>query len=1073
MQVGELSVFPDLLLLQGALFKSVFEGEEMISGKIRMLAVVFATLLMVSLFAMPTVSANELEGTTGSSESTGNNSMGTDKSAEYQKYLDSIAQYGYAKEDIVIDPVKDIKEKLEDTFEGAEGNESVIIEKTYEVLMDPITQKKETMNCLVWRDNAKFQQQGKVTYEISVPADGIYNLAFTYLPLDKTGGNLNAEDDKTSTSPVELAVMIDGKILYPGLDALSLPRMFVNDGSTAENPSGDVRKDTIGNELTPEQREYGEFVTQYATDPVGVIADPYKVLLTAGTHLITVESVYEPFALASIILKAPAVTPTYEEYANKNSGAADYSGAAVEVEGEDAWLKSTNSLVAKADNSSCDISPNSPVKSILNYIGSTNWQVPGESLTWKFTVPETGLYTFGMNYKQAAVIDGFTYRSMAIDGEIPFEECKNLRFDYCTSWEFKTIGTAKNPYKFFLEAGEHTVTFTVTLGETAEFYSRLSEIVDVIGDTYINIIMITSDSPDPNSDYDLFRQIPNFEETLLACHDDLMTLASDMKSLSGDRSNKYVAALNNMARVLKEMYDNKYTAQNYVSDYYSNYTTVCSWLYEMKTMPLNLDQMQFASPKVGFKDNTASFFGSLGFSFERFFASFSDEFSTIGGSVAADSKGSVRIWVNWGRDQTQVLSNLIQDSFTYETGIGVQLEIVNASLVNGLLAGNFPDMSLHLSRTDPVNLGMRGALYDLTNFSAAKDPKYSTVDDGSTYLLDYETVLKRFQASANRPYWYDDGSGHKQLFALPDTQSFFIMYYRTDIFDNLGIPDPALANNGDGWTWEEFLDAATILQRNNMAAYVPYTKIASTTTVNAGMGSLHMFPTMLAQNNVELYNDAKNKTTLTSGEAIAAFTKWTDFYTLYGIEKQIDFYNRFRTGTAPLGISSYGTYTQLTQAAPEIQGRWKITAIPGTVQADGTIDRSIAGSGTGCSVVKRSPNKDGAWQFLCWWTSAQTQLRYNNNVESILGAVSRTATANIEAFSSYSWNADDLEILLEQWGHVEELPEVPGGYYVSRAIDQAYWAVLNNESNEKDAMLEWGEVADNEIARKIAEYSKK
>ena len=82
MQIGELSVFPDLLLLQGALFKSVFEGEEMISGKIRMLAVVFATLLMVSLFAMPTVSANELEGTTGSSESTGNNSMGTDKSAE-------------------------------------------------------------------------------------------------------------------------------------------------------------------------------------------------------------------------------------------------------------------------------------------------------------------------------------------------------------------------------------------------------------------------------------------------------------------------------------------------------------------------------------------------------------------------------------------------------------------------------------------------------------------------------------------------------------------------------------------------------------------------------------------------------------------------------------------------------------------------------------------------------------------------------------------------------------------------------------------------------------------------------
>ena len=124
------------------------------------------------------------------------------------------------------------------------------------------------------------------------------------------------------------------------------------------------------------------------------------------------------------------------------------------------------------------------------------------------------------------------------------------------------------------------------------------------------------------------------------------------------------------------------------------------------------------------------------------------------------------------------------------------------------------------------------------------------------------------------------------------------------------------------------------------------------------------------------------------------------------------------------------------------------------------------------AISAKSKNQDAAWQFLCWWTSAETQLRYNNNVESILGTVSRTATANIEAFNSYSWNADDLDILNSQWEQVKELPEVPGGYYVSRAVDQAYWAVLNGNSNEKDAMLEWGEVADNEIKRKIDEYKK-
>lgn len=1040
----------------------------MYSGRIKRLAVMLVILIMMSIFALPTVSATESDtGATDSSSS--NNSYGTDKSAEYQRYLESIAQYNYAKEDIVINPLEyTLAEGVE--YDGTSGKASVLSEKLYDVLVDVATQKKESKPCLVWADNSKFQQQGKLSYEVNVPEDGIYNLAFTYLPLNKTGGTATTDDDKNTTSPVELGVLIDGKTLYSGLDGLSLPRQFVNKGSTFDSPVGDVRVDTLGNELTPEQAEYNEFATKYAIDPVGVVAEPYQIFLSKGVHTITVESIYGPVVFSNIILKAPKEEITYEQYAEKHAGKADYTGAAIEFEGEDAWIKSTNSLISKADNSSVDITPNSPVKSILNYIGDTNWQVPGETLTWKVNVPEDGLYSLGMNYKQSFVIDGFTYRSLSIDDEIPFAECKNLRFDYNGNWEFKKIG-GKTPYKFYLTKGVHTVSLTVTLGETAEFYSRLSEITGVIGNTYMDIVMITGPSPDPNRSYELFKQIPGFQETLLKCYTDINALAADMKSLSGDRSSKYISALNNMSRVLNEMYQNRFTAHNYMSDFYSNYTTVCSWLYEMKTMPLSLDQMQLAAPENGFKDNSASFFESLKFNTTRFFASFSDDFNSIGGSVAADAKGSVRIWVNWGRDQTQVLSNLIQDSFTYETGIGVELEIVSASLVNGLLAGNFPDMSLQLGRTDPVNLGMRGALYDLTNFSAAVDPKYSTVDDGSTYLLDYETVLKRFQPSADTPYWYDDGSGKKQLFALPDTQSFVIMYYRTDVFDRLGIKDPSIANNGKGWTWTEFLDAATILQRNNMDAYIPYTKIASTTTVNAGMGSLHMFPTFLAQNNVQLYNDA-NKTLLASSEAIAAFTQWTDLYTKFGIEKQIDFYNRFRTGTAPLGISSYTTYTQLTQAAPEIQGRWKICEIPGVMQEDGTINRSIAGSGTGCGVVKASSSKDNAWQFLCWWTSADTQLRYNNNVESILGAVSRTATSNIEAFASYSWDADDLVILQKQWSLVEELPEVPGGYYVSRAVDQAYWAVLNGNDNEKDAMLKWGEVADNEIARKIKEYAK-
>ena len=111
------------------------------------------------------------------------------------------------------------------------------------------------------------------------------------------------------------------------------------------------------------------------------------------------------------------------------------------------------------------------------------------------------------------------------------------------------------------------------------------------------------------------------------------------------------------------------------------------------------------------------------------------------------------------QDQAAALNSLIEDSFTpnekyYYNGnpIRVQVEIVNASLINGILAGNYPDMSLQMARTEPVNLGIRGALADLTQFE------------------DFDQVIERFQDGATVPYTYKDAT-----YALPDTQNFMLM----------------------------------------------------------------------------------------------------------------------------------------------------------------------------------------------------------------------------------------------------------------------------------------------------------
>ena len=144
--------------------------------------------------------------------------------------------------------------------------------------------------------------------------------------------------------------------------------------------------------------------------------------------------------------------------------------------------------------------------------------------------------------------------------------------------------------------------------------------------------------------------------------------------------------------------------------------------------------------------------------------------------------------------------------------------------------------------------------------------------------------------------------------------------------------------------------------------------------------------------------------------------------------------------------------------------------IPGTVQEDGTVNNTSAGSGTACTIMKSSKDKDAAWKFIKWWVSAETQYRYSAECEAVLGETGRVGSANIEGVTRMSWDDEALQVILDQWNHVEEIPEVPGSYYVGRSIDQAFWATKDGKSSSKEAIIDWAEICDKEIERKTQEY---
>lgn len=866
---------------------------------------------------------------------------------------------------------------------------------------------------LIWKS-----ESGEVSYEINAINSAMYNIDFTYLPLEGNG------------SDIEYELKIDGEYPFSACKDLKLVRYWVD----SAKPTVDEK----GNEYTSEQVEYGHFFKKSVSDCNGVDVRSFKFALTKGKHIVTIIAKSQPFALSEISFSAPMDVKNYEQYISDVGQPNAEAATPIIIEAEDAYLKSSRSMPAFSDNSSAKLSPSSAFNSKLNYIGGANWNTPGAELVWKFRAEESGWYKLGFSYKQDTVINGKTYRLLCIDGKVPFEEAEKIGFEYSTSWKFKSFANdSGEDYLIYLTEGEHTLSMTVTLGEVASIYKQLKQLIFDMGQMYIDIIIITGEKPDSNRDYNLFKQVPNFEEKLDGYRQILNNMSNRFEEITGEKSNQFVAAFNNSARVITDMIDNPYRSHLYISDFYSQYTTLGSLLSEMAAGPLSLDQIQLMPKETDFKVKSSGFFNNMFFSTKRFLASFSDNYKI---SFESDDEKEIKIWINWGRDQAMVLDSLIKQSFTPSTGIKVNLEITNASLIKGMLSNTQPDLQLQMSRTEPVNLAMRDALYDLKNFS------------------DYDDVITRFVDGTTVPYTYKNG-----VYALPDTQSFYLMFYRKDIFEKLNLRIPQ--------TWDEFLDTTADIERNNMTVYLPYTTITSTTTVNAGIGGLNLFPTILQQYGNSVYNQEQNACTLKDPITLTAFTFWTEMYTKYKIPTTQSFYNRFKVGTCPLGIEVYTQYTQIFEAASEIDGNWGIACVPGLKQADGTINRTVSGSGTGCAILNKSKNKEEAWSFLKWWTSAETQLAYNNNVETILGPISRTTTATVEAFEQMSWDKDDLAILLEQRNNIVEIPEIPGGYYLTRSVDQAFWQVINKTKNVKDALVYWGDVSDNEIHRKIKQYS--
>ena len=146
------------------------------------------------------------------------------------------------------------------------------------------------------------------------------------------------------------------------------------------------------------------------------------------------------------------------------------------IEGEDSTYRSESSLYAKYDRSSPTTQPNSVMNTVLNYVGGEAWRSSGQWIEWEFEVPEDGFYNIMVKGRQNYSRGVVSSRSVYIDGEIPFEELKEISFAYSNDWDYLKLADENGtPYNLYLTKGVHTIRLEATLGGIGTILEELED----------------------------------------------------------------------------------------------------------------------------------------------------------------------------------------------------------------------------------------------------------------------------------------------------------------------------------------------------------------------------------------------------------------------------------------------------------------------------------------------------------------------------------------------------------------------------------------------------------------------
>ena len=858
------------------------------------------------------------------------------------------------------------------------------------------------------------------------------------------------------------------------------------------------RNDIENNELRPTAVQTPEWITYSLRDSSGYYTGEYEFYLEAGQNKLTIQGQNEPMAIKSITLYPAEEVITYADYIaglTEKLGSLKAGKDEIKLEAEHMHNMSSKTIYAIEDRTSAVTSPSDTTRVLLNTVGGEKWQGAGQWIEFTFTTTENGagMYDIVTRFRQK-VLDGmFVCRSLQLFSEglgedeagyyngSPFAEAQKLQYNYDSNWqtthlasdEIDANGKTKE-YAVYLAANTtYTLRLEVTLGTMGDIVREVEDVLEIINDCYLQIIQLTGTTPDEYSDYSFSRVMPDVLVDMVVCSRKLdndnpekygVSIAERLTNMAGQKSSN-VGTLQKIAKLLHDMGTDEDEIAKNLESLKSYIGTLGTFLSSAKTQPLEVDYLVIrGSEQYGANASdynykvkaNANIFQAAWHEIKSFVMSFFRDYNSMGSMSVVAEEDALEVWLATGRDQSQVIRNLINNEFSpystvnekgeYIGGTAVDLKLVaGGTLLPSILADKGPDVYLGLGQGDVINYAIRSALLEVDTI-AEEVGKSKGLAEGE----EWANTTSHFNKAAMLVLGVANPDGDMHWYGLPEAQGFTMMFVREDILAENDIPVPE--------TWDDILAAIPDLQAKNMV-----------------IGLSTDYSVYLYQAGGDLYADGGMRINLDSKKGLTSFEKMCNMFTQYNFPYQYDAANRFRTGEMPILIADYvGMYNQLKVFATEIEGLWKFYPMPGTWRVDENgepyIDRQTVSSVNASVIVKGCGNETGAWNYIRWFTGSDCQQEYSNEMVAIIGPAAKYNTANREALEELPWTTAELKQIQAQFENLASVPNYPGSYILGRYTQFAFLSAYNENANPSEALMSYITTINKEITRKRKEF---